>query len=204
MTQDLDVLRDLIADDALVHPTDDSHGKSELVLEEPGSPTTSEETGPPVAYSLKIRHVPDDVLAIRAYLFPKPTFRGTRGERRRADFIIVASGAKKWIIYVELKGGKKRKGEIEQQLNGAKCLLGYCRAVGQTFWRRARFLSEKQYNQRFVSVTRLSISKKTTRPKRHRNGPSVHDTAENMLRISSPAKNTVPFGRLVGGDAEVA
>ena len=126
------MLRDLLADEALVSAADDRYGNRTLVLEE---------SDPEAAYAMTIRAVPDDVLAIRADAFPAPAFRGRRGERKRADFIIVAgTPGKRWLVYVELKGGAKRAREIRQQLMGAKCLLAYCRAVGRVFWRQAGFL----------------------------------------------------------------
>lgn len=190
---DFHILRDLIADDALVLAKSDRHGNSILVLEERGSSNT---------YSLELRKVPDDVLAIRADQFPEPKFRGSRGERKRADFIIVAIvGTKKWIVYIELKAGSRRSKEVTEQLKGAKCLLAYCRAAGQTFWQQKGFLDRREYLQRFVSVARISMNKKPTRLKK---APAVHDTPENMLRIGSPANGTLPFSSLVKGDADVA
>ncbi len=190
---DFRILRNLIADDALVLAKGDRHGNNILVLEEQSSST---------AYSLEIRKVPDDVLAIKADQFPEPKFRGSRGERRRADFIIVAAvGTKRWIVYIELKAGNKPSREVKEQLKGAKCLLAYCRAVGQIFWRQTGFLESEKYHQRFVSVARISMNKKPTRRKKT---PAVHDTPENMLRIGSPANGTLPFSSLVQGDADVA
>lgn len=135
---DHQILRALIADDALVPAESDQYGKSILVLEEYGS--SSEEHGSSTGYSLKIRNVPADVLAIKADHFPEPKFKGCRGERKRADFIIVAVvDTKKWIVHVELKAGDTRPREVVEQLKGAKCLLAYCRAVGQAFWRQTDF-----------------------------------------------------------------
>ena len=187
---DLDILRDLLADEALVSASDDQYGNRTLVLEDPEA-----------AYAMTIRAVPDDVLAIRADAFPAPMFRGGRGERKRADFVVVASTARKaWLVYIELKGGKKRASEIRQQLMGAKCLLAYCRSVGQVFWQQAGFLDESRYCQRFVSITCISMNKKPTRQRRR--PARVHDTPENMLRINAPGKRVLQFGTLVGGEAD--
>ena len=117
---DMDILRELMSDDALVATSNDRHGRSILVLEEP-------EAQP--AYAVTIRSLPDDVLAIKADRFPPPSFRGSKGERKRADFIIVAARARRnWMVYVEMKGPKSERSrfrsgaEIRQQLMGAKCL----------------------------------------------------------------------------------
>ena len=188
---DHQILRALISADALVPAESDGYGKSILILEEHGSPNR---------YSLKIRNVPDNVLAIKADQFPEPKFQGSRGERKRADFIIVAvAKTKKWIVHVELKAGDKPSKEVMQQLKGAQCLLVYCRVVGQTFWQQKDFLDQRKYQQRFVSVARISMNKK---PTRWRRVPEVHDTPEKMLRINSPANGTLRFSSLVGKDAD--
>ena len=193
---DIDILRELISDDALVMAGNDRHGKNVLVLEEP-------EAQP--AYAVTIRGLPDDVLAIKADRFPPPSFRGRKGERKRADFIIVAARARRnWMVYVEMKGpesgrARSRSGaEIRQQLMGAKCLMAYCREAGRVFWRQPDFLEEGNYQQRFVGVTGVGMDKRPTRTRRAR----LHDTPERMLRIHAPANGAIRFGRLVGGDAD--
>ena len=176
---DLDVLRELMNDDTLVLASNDRHGRNILVLEEP-------QEQPP--YLVTIRSVPDHILAIKADKFPPPAFRGDRGERKRADFVIFATGrARNWIVYVEMKGARSKRSrsrsgiEIRQQLMGAMCLVGYCRKIGRIFWRQPNFLEERDYQERFVGVTDIGIDK---RPTRTRSG-SLHDRPENMLRINA-------------------
>ena len=131
MIADFKVLRDLIRDDALAsiqYP----YEKKVVVLKEPGSQRQPE-------YSLKIRNVPDDIIAFRADAFPAPKsiFKNNKGECKRADFIIIAHNHKaiahnhkaNWIIYIEMKSGKAGSAnEVIQQLRGAQCLVAYCRA----------------------------------------------------------------------------
>lgn len=194
---DFRVLRDLIAEDVLVAATIDKHGRDILVLEEDRPEADDNSQG---GYSVVVQRVPKEIVAIRADCFPKPSFKGTRGERKRADFIIVAETErtrKNWIIYIELKGSNKSRNKIERQLKGAQCLLAYCRAIGRTFWQQAGFLDDATYRQRFVSVARISVNK---RPTRHRPAAAVHDSPENMLRIGSPPKNALRFQQLTGRD----
>ena len=193
---DIDILRELMSDDALVMAANDHDGRNILVLREP-------EAHP--AYAITIRGLPDDVLAIKADRFPPPSFRGDRGERKRADFIIVAARAtRNWMVYVEMKGAesgrvRSRSGaEIRQQLMGAKCLVAYCREAGRMFWRQPDFLEERNYQQRFVGVTGIGMNKRPTRTRSGR----IHDTPERMLRIHAPAGGAIRFDRLVGGDAD--
>ena len=72
---DLDVLRQLIDDDALVFPENDPHGRNVISLVE------ESEDGPP--YAVVIHNVPDEVVVVRADRFPVPAFKNTRGERKR-------------------------------------------------------------------------------------------------------------------------
>ncbi len=185
---DFEILRSLIRDDAIQHPD----GGKNLVLEEPANPQQQ-------AYSLKIRNIPDDIIAFRADTFPPPKriFKNSRGECKRADFVIIARNRKRnWILYIEMKSGKaKSENEIKQQLRGAQCVVAYCRAIGQGFWREPRFLQEKNYRQRFISVRNIGLPKRQTRiaPESGR-----HDTPERMLKINAPPTHGLEFGKLVG------
>ena len=188
---DFDILRDLIRDEALAS-VEDEYGKETIVLEEPGNHQQS-------AYSLKIRNVPDDFIAFKADAFPAPEeiFKNDRGECKRADFVIIASDDKvNWIVHIEMKSGNAGSGEeIEQQLRGAQCLVAYCRAIGQEFWKEPEFLKKDNYQQRFISVKDIGIQKKPTRP---RSKSDQHDTPENMLKIKAPARGRLQFNELVG------
>ena len=101
MMSDFEVLRDLIHDNMLA-PIHEHYGKKTVVLKEPGNQQQS-------AYSLKIRDIPDDTIAFKADAFPPPNriFKGSKGECKRADFIVIASTNKtNWIVYIEMKSGK--------------------------------------------------------------------------------------------------
>ena len=88
MMSDFEILRALIRDEALA-PVEFPHGKKVIVLEEPGHQQQS-------AYSLRIKNVPDDVVAFRADAFPAPNhlFRNDKGECKRADFVVIASDSR--------------------------------------------------------------------------------------------------------------
>ena len=191
MMSDFDILRDLIHDEALAS-VESQYGKKIIILEEPGNQQQS-------AYSLKIRNVPDNFIAFKADAFPAPEkiFKNDRGECKRADFVIIASDDKvNWIVHIEMKGGNtSSRKKIEQQLRGARCLVAYCRAIGQEFWQEPKFLEQKNYQQRFVSVKNIRIPK---RPTQQGSKSGQHDTPENMLTIKAPAKGRLQFNKLVG------
>jgi hypothetical protein len=177
MMSDISILKEMIKDTATVPLKDDQHGKKQVILEEP----------PPADYSVTIYGMPDDdqTIIIKADAFPAPQdiFANSKSECKRADFVIISdTGSKKVIVYIEMKAGKGHtEKEIIHQLNGAKCLIAYCREIGQSFWNHNNFL--KDYEYRFVSIRKISISKKPTRlPSR----TIVHDRPDQMLKITSP------------------
>lgn len=195
MTDDLEILSKMIRYTALASVEEHPYGKSGkkvVILEE----LNNEQQ---VDYSVKIQNAPDEILAIKADKFPAPKsiFRNDKHECKRADYILIAytKGAN-WIIYIELKGGQYNSHEeIRQQLDGAKCLIAYCRAVGRTFWQQPKFLEEKNYKQRFVCVKNLK-SKKT--PTRNRSKPGrLHNNSADMRKIDAPPGQQIQFNQLI-------
>ena len=189
MTSDLEILRDLIRDKALVTVEKDRYGKNFLVLKEPQKENQPE-------YRIEILNVPNDTIAIKADSFssPKNIFKNTRGECKRADYIIVAQNKERdLIIYIEMKlrnaGSEK---ERIQQLKGAKCLVDYCRSIGQMFWGEYEFL--KDYQQLYVSVKNIGVHKKPSRETKKR---SLHDQPENMLKINGVPQKKLYFRELI-------
>ena len=149
-------------------------------------------------YSLTIHGMPDDqkviVIKVDTFSAPKEIFQGSRGECKRADFVIIANISKvgKFIVFIEMKGGKNTsEGEIIQQLKGAQCFVEYCQAIGKSFWEKRDFLDDYKY--RFVSFKNIKISKK---PTRYKSKANIHDTPENMLKINSP--HYIQFNHLIG------
>ncbi len=187
---DFDILQDLIQDDALAL-AEDEYNKKIIVLKESGNQQPE--------YSLKIRNVPDDIIAFKADAFPPPNniFKNSKGECKRADYVVIASDDRaNWIVHIEMKSGKgDSEKEVEQQLRGAQCLVAYCRAIGQEFWQEPAFLEKKNYQQRFISIKNIGVAKRETliEPK-----SGQHDMPERMLKISAPANSNLQFKRLVG------
>lgn len=188
---DFDILQDLIKTEALAS-IEYEYNKKIIVLEEPGNQTQS-------AYSLKIRNVPDDIIAFKADAFPPPDkiFKNSKGERKRADYVVIASDDRaNWIVHIEMKSGKgDPEKEVAQQLRGAQCLVAYCRAIGQEFWQEPEFLEKKNYQQRFISIKNIGVAKRETliEPKF-----GQHDIPERMLKINAPANSNLQFKKLVG------
>lgn len=186
---DLDILRALLRDEVLAPASGTQTNQKDLILTEPQDQS----------YELRIIRAPYDTIAFRADAFPPPRhiFRGSRGERKRADYVIVANeDERSWIVYVEMKGGNSAlASEIAAQLRGAHCLVAYCRAIGRQFWGARAFLEPGNYREHFVSVKNVRSSKKPSWPSpRPRN-----DSPETMWKFKNPPRSTLRFRELVEG-----
>lgn len=153
---DIAILKEMIKESARVS-LKDRKAKKQVILNEP----------PPADYSVTIDGMPDDdqlvVIKADAFTSPQAVFIGSKGECKRADFVIIAdTGQKKVILCIEMKAGKgESETDIIGQLKGAKCFVAYCQEIGQLFWNKPNFL--KDYEYRFVSIKNIKLNKTSTR-----------------------------------------
>lgn len=186
---DIQILKEMIEDSAVVEIEEVSPSKFKVVLIEP----------PPAEYSVEIHGMPDKnetiVIKVDKFTSPNKIFKGKRGECKRADFLIITEqSGKLFIVFIELKAGRGgTKEDIVRQLKGASCFVSYIRAIGQEFWSQQKFLEINTCEYRFVSIRNISINKKPTRtpPTSGR-----HDRPDKMLKISAPAR--LYFQELIG------
>ena len=172
---DITILQEMLSTGAQV-PLQQTAGTCSATLRDTQANTTVE-----------ITDIPHDSIVIKVdYSQPLNILKSVKGQRRRADFAIVSNAAKsKWIICIETqKATGKDPAEVEQQLRGAECLIGYCKCIGKSFWQSKNFLDGYQY--RFVSIVNINIDKQTTRPYKPGNQPRkrLHDNPEDFREIS--------------------
>jgi len=170
---DFSILNELIQNSVQVPVQIDQHQKRFIYLEEKQD-----------NYGITIRGISDetDIFVIAADRFPPPKvfFRDSKGECKRADFIIITSTTKgKFIIIIEMKAGAGDNISIRQQLRGAQCLATYIKQVGKVFWKNQNFLADYQY--RFVSLKHLGTNKKSSRSSKTY---SLHNSPEKCLCLS--------------------
>ena len=182
---DITILQEILSAGAQV-PLQQTAGECSVTLKDKQAKTTVE-----------ITNIPDDSIVIRAEAFKPPTvFKGSKGERRRADFVIVSNTAtEKWVICIETQAGTGKDPEdIEQQLRGAECFIGYCKCIGKSFWQSKDFLDGYQY--RFVSIVGIGINKQRTRfyKPRNQSGVRLHDNPDTFLEILG--NQSLYFGEL--------
>lgn len=178
---DIDILQQMIKENAKV-PLVESYSNKKADLTEGDD------------YSVTIRGIPDDAIIIKvdAFTSPDTIFAGSKGEGKRADYVIIANMPKKKVlIYIEMKRTNNTRKHIIEQLTGAKCFISYCAAIGNEFWKECDFL--KGYEERYVSIGHISISKKKTRITA---SADIHDRPEKMMKIDRPG--TLEFNRLAG------
>ncbi|MFZ4438679.1 MAG: hypothetical protein ACOYOS_09655 [Syntrophales bacterium] len=170
--------------DAAKVPITIEDSKTSVTLQEPQAPDSS----------IDIAGIPSDAIVIKVDTFPSPDFIfcGSKGECKRADYVIIAdSGGKKRILYIEMKRTKDSLKEVIRQLAGARCFMHYCQEIGKHFWNEQDFL--KNYQHRFVSIGHTSIAKRKTRVDR---SPGKHETPEKVMKIDWPRR--LQFNHLVG------
>jgi len=180
---DIDILHKMIKDSAKVSVYE-KNGKNQVKLTEPQHPNSS----------VTIYGLPANVIVIKVDAFKSPdtVFEGSRGECKRADFVVVAeTDHKEIILYIEMKARKGQPEEIKKQLEGAQCFVAYCREIGRVFWEQRDFLNSCVC--RFVSIGHTSISKRKTRFTKNFD---LHDRPDKMLKIDWP--HHIQFNRLVG------
>ncbi len=134
---------------------------------------------------VEILGIPKDSIVIKADNFPVPNrfFIGEKSELKRADYIIISQhGDYFYTLIIEMKRGKKEEYHIINQLKGALCLYKYIEEIGKVFWGEIDFLVD--HNLRFVSISKTSISKRSSRGSKKSNALYYHDTPETMLKIS--------------------
>ena len=175
----------MLSDGAQV-PLQQVAGKTSVKLKDKQGKTTVEVT-----------ELPNDSIVIKVdYSKPLNILKSVKGQRRRADFAIVSNAEKnKWIICIETqKATGKDPEDIEQQLRGAECLIGYCKCIGESFWQSKNFLDGYQY--RFVSIVNINIDKQTTRPHKPGDQPrkKLHNSPEDFREI--PGHQSLHFDEL--------
>lgn len=180
---DMDILNQMIKDSAKAGLSE-YHGRMQVRLTEPQHSQSC----------VNIYGVPENTIVIKVDTFSSPdaVFAGSRGECKRADYVILSMvDGKKVIIYIEMKATKGSAEAIIQQLAGAQCFVTYCREIGKSFWMERNFL--KGYRHRFVSIGHTSIPKRKTRITRQ---SGSHDQPNKMLKIDWP--HYIEFNLLAG------
>ena len=175
--KEIEILQTMLVSDAQI-PLRPGPGRPSVKLTDKQAKTTVE-----------IKGVPHDTVVIRAedFEFPLDIFNGSRGERRRADFVIVSDdGKRKWIICIETQAGKsKTRSHVEEQLKGAACFMSYCKCIGKLFWESNEFLEDYQY--RYVSMVDIKANREIKRtrhyPFRVQSEGRLHNTPANFLKF---------------------
>ena len=180
---DIEILREMLISDAQVSLRQQQGGFPSVELTDRQANTTVE-----------IKGLPRDSVVIRAEDFEDPltVFAGSKGERRRADFVIVSNGERgKWIICIETQAGNyKSRKEVIEQLKGALCFMHYCKCIGKEFWEWEEFLDGYQY--RFISMVDINSSKETKRTRHYsphiQPTEGLHDSPDAFLKfLRSPS-----------------
>ena len=171
---DIEILQEMLSDAVRVPLQQEGQDRPSVELMDDQSGTTVE-----------VKDLPHESIVIRADAFNprKPVFKGSKDERRRADFVIVSNEEdEKWIICIETQTSEsKDEDRVVAQLKGARCFISYCQCIGKSFWESDTFLDG--YQDRFISIANINIDKQRTRLGSQTDGKS-HDTPDEFLDIS--------------------
>jgi hypothetical protein len=183
MSDDLIILREMIASSATVPLTETYNQCYEVTLTEPECP----------ASTITIKGVPQDAIVINIKAFDSSfaaMFNGTKGECKRGDYVIIAEkDGSLVIVCIEMKMTKQhhKRREIIKQHYGSYCFMCYCSELGKVFWDNPRFLQSVRY--RYVSIFSNPIKMKKQLDL------DPHNSPETMLQISG---NKIHFSILAG------
>ena len=175
---DIEILQEMLISDAQVPLKQDQGRYPSVKLTDKKGKTT-----------VQIKGLPHDSIVIRAEDFKDPltVFEGSKGECKRADFVIVSNGnRRKWIICIETQAGNsKTAAHVEAQLKGAQCFMSYCKCIGRSFWKWEEFIDGYEY--RFVSIADINSNKKTKKTRPYsphiQSKGKLHDTPDAFLKI---------------------
>lgn len=152
----IDIIRTLLANDICTE-SNSKNGRQFVILKESGA-------------DAKLKHVElydvsQDAFLIKLdeYEQPKSLFKGTNGECKRCDYVLVTNLNKKpLLIFIELKSSKIKMPHIIKQFQGAECVIDYCDSVLDRFYDYSSVL--KDIEKRFIIFYKpRSISKRRTR-----------------------------------------
>ena len=183
---DIQILQEMLSSDVQV-PLQSGQGRPSAKLTDLQAGTTVE-----------IKGLPHNSIVVRAENFENPLaiFNGSKGERKRADFVIISNDEndRRWIICIETQEmDAKLASHVIQQLKGAYCFISYCRCIGKSFWELEEFLNDYQY--RFVSITDLNFNRSRRRTQPLHSQGELHNRPDLFLKISrSP---TIYFRKLI-------
>lgn len=172
-SEDLRILREMLVPEMILEPFIGTDGKAWLRLTDPDNPRSC----------VTITDLLPHTLAFKsdAFTVPGRCFQSSRGEAKRADYILISAGEKeRWVIFIEIKGSPRfaYNAAIYNQLRGSRCFFEYVRIIGRSFWESPEFL--KEYHERYVVFPRATHRGK---PANRFPGSLTHNTPEQVRRI---------------------
>ena len=174
--EDLRILREMLVPEMILEPFTGPDGKAWLRLTDPDNPRSC----------VTITDLLPHTLAFKSDAFTTPArcFQSSRGEAKRADYILISAGEKeRWVIFIEIKGSTRSAytTAICNQLRGSRCFFEYVRIIGRAFWETPEFLEE--YHERYVVFPRASRQTKRELLGCRIAGSVLHNTPEQVRRI---------------------
>ncbi|MCL1875103.1 MAG: hypothetical protein FWF87_02440 [Synergistaceae bacterium] len=136
---------------------------------------------------IEVRGVPENsiLLKMNCYKEPIATFKSTKGECKRCDYVILTQYENTMhVIYIEMKSWELKKPDIICQFKGAFCFMSYSNVIAEKF-HNARISSAPQ--ERYVVLYANRNNKTSLFPKPVQNN---HSFPENAMYFPVGSKKT--------------
>ena len=166
---DTTVLATLFNDNAKI-AIESHYGRNKVVLTEPQAQDSK----------IEIRNIPDDSLVIDldSVFSNADLFSGSKGECKRADYLIFSEQKQK-ILFIEMKRTGAKLKDIVNQLKGSLCAFEYTQAIAREFFNEIDFLTA--YELRFISINHTGmVNRKTAIEK----VAGIHNQPDKPLKLS--------------------
>lgn len=176
---DIEIMKKLLVDD-LFSPISEKDGRSFARLKESGIDARLRR--------VDIYDVSEDSLLIKLdkYDQPKSLFKGTEGERKRCDYVLITSiNSQSYLLFIEMKSKRVKPSEFIKQFKGAECLMDYCDATLKRFHEQNNFF--EGFKKRFVVFYKIPLSKQRTRSIDSFGNNSTPDKALTYLSPHNPS-----------------
>ncbi len=181
MPDALDTLRSLFADGIVEESVRENNGRRYMRLKETAPDARLKQVD---LYDLPAESL---LLKLDKSAQPKTLFKGTHGECKRCDYLLITHlKGKHILLFIEMKSRTLKENDVRKHFKASECVLDYASAVLERFFSLPRFFDS--YEKRFVVFYKNSAAKRKLGAARH---STRNSTPEQMKKCPSPYEPTL-------------
>jgi len=155
----------------------------------------TEKDHPGGAYEIRVNGVAENSILLKMDKVPQPKciFKGSKGERRRCDYLLfTVFNGNPIILFMELKSKRGNIAESSRQFKGALCFIDYCDSALRHFHGQLNLLGG--LGKFFVVFYHMPLNKK---PTNHFVSPRKPNTEPDTAFLCAYPPNHIDIGSLV-------